>query len=330
MNAIEELNRELDYLLLCTEQDAAKILKLDLQNMAMRMEIERKRRGFALIAEVSVSLGEDSDLDRILASLCMRINQSLNMQRTVLMTPDGEGAFSASVIRGYTAGEEAALAERKILLEDELLDSRRPVLVTGADPKERLAEFRRAIGIPYFVSCPVVLRGKITAVLAVGRTIEQMPWMPRLGASDMETVQIICAYIASVQASKRLLEAEERMRLMFDATPLCCNFWDENFANVDCNEEAARLFGLSSKQEYLDRFNELSPERQPNGRLSSEMSREMVSEAFEKGSNKFKWMHCKPNGDPIPTEVTLVRIKRGDRYNVAGYTRDLRADADVE
>ncbi len=121
-----------------------------------------------------------------------------------------------------------------------------------------------------------------------------------------------------------LREADERVRLMLDSMPLCCNFWDKDFRNIDCNEAAAKLFDLSSKQEYLDRFFELSPEHQPNGRLSSELALEYITKAFNEGSHTFEWMHQKLNGEPIPAEITLVRVRHGNDNIVIGYTRDLR------
>ncbi len=139
---------------------------------------------------------------------------------------------------------------------------------------------------------------------------------------------IVAGYTRDLRELKasmaKIREADERTQLMLDATPLCCNLWDKNFHNIDCNQEAVKLFELSSKQEYLDRFYELSPERQPNGRLSSEMALENIKEAFAEGYCRFEWMHQKLNGDPVPSEITLVRVKfRGD-FIVAGYTRDLR------
>ncbi len=118
--------------------------------------------------------------------------------------------------------------------------------------------------------------------------------------------------------------ANERMRIMFDATPLCCNFWDENFNNIDCNEEAPKLFDLKDKQEYIERFMELSPEYQPDGQLSSDKALGQVNKAFEEGYARFEWMHQKLDGTPIPSEITLVRVQRGDGFIVVGYTRDLR------
>jgi len=139
---------------------------------------------------------------------------------------------------------------------------------------------------------------------------------------------IVAGYTRDLREYKKMMaeanEANERVQIMLDATPLCCNLWDENFNNIDCNEEAVKLFELSSKKEYLDRFFELSPEYQPDGQRSLDKSRMYINMAFQQGDVRFEWMHQKLSGEPIPAEITLVRVKRGDVYIVAGYTRDLR------
>jgi signal transduction histidine kinase/CheY-like chemotaxis protein/HAMP domain-containing protein len=123
---------------------------------------------------------------------------------------------------------------------------------------------------------------------------------------------------------EQLREADEYTQLMLDALPICCQLWDKDFNSIACNEEAIRLYGVSSKQEYLDRFHELSPEYQPCGRLSKEMTIEMVKQALEERYCRFEWTHQNLKGEPIPSEITLVRIKHKGGYIVAGYTRDLR------
>ncbi len=125
-------------------------------------------------------------------------------------------------------------------------------------------------------------------------------------------------------SQERLREAEERAQIMLDTTPLCANFWNDKFENIDCNQAAVDLFDLKDKQEYLDRFFELSPEYQPDGMLSSESAVEKITTAFNDGYCRFEWMHCKLNGEPIEAEVTLVRTTFRGQYIVAGYTRDLR------
>jgi signal transduction histidine kinase/CheY-like chemotaxis protein/HPt (histidine-containing phosphotransfer) domain-containing protein len=133
---------------------------------------------------------------------------------------------------------------------------------------------------------------------------------------------ILGAILIRIIAEKH--RSDERMHLMFDAMPLCANFWDKNFNNIDCNHESVRLFEMSSKQEYNSRFYELSPEYQPDGRLSSEEIDEYLRKAMEEGSCRFEWMHQKLNGEPMPAEITLVRVKYKKENIIIGYTRDLR------
>ena len=124
--------------------------------------------------------------------------------------------------------------------------------------------------------------------------------------------------------SAKMHEADERTRIMLDATPLCCNLWNKDFNNIDCNNEAVKLFDLKDKQEYLDRFFELSPEYQPDGRLSNHKAIEKITAAFRDGKITYEWMHQKLDGTPVPSEITLVRVKHGEEFIVTGYTRDLR------
>ena len=118
--------------------------------------------------------------------------------------------------------------------------------------------------------------------------------------------------------------AEERVQIMFNATPLCCNLWDENFNNIDCNDEAVRLFNLKDKNAYLDNFHKLSPVVQPGGEPSKDLAHRYIEQAFQTGYARFEWMHQKFDGDPVPSEITLVRVSWGGTPYVAGYTRDLR------
>ena len=143
--------------------------------------------------------------------------------------------------------------------------------------------------------------------------------------SILQSGSLMLANVKSrIESEDRIREADERTRLMLDATPLCCNMWDKDFNNIDCNEEAVKLFELKSKKEYLDRFYELSPEYQPDGQRSSDKALACIKEAFKSGRFVFEWMHQKLDGTPVPAEITLVRVKHEDKYIVTGYTRDLR------
>ena len=122
----------------------------------------------------------------------------------------------------------------------------------------------------------------------------------------------------------RLHEAHERTKLMLDATPLACRLWNKDFEIFEINEAAVRLFNMKDKQDFMDRYFELSPEFQPDGSPSKEKSLEYLDKAFKEGKCVYEWLNVTPDGTLIPTEITLVRIVYEGDYVVAGYTRDLR------
>jgi PAS domain S-box-containing protein len=145
---------------------------------------------------------------------------------------------------------------------------------------------------------------------------------------------VIAGYARDLRAVKEAeanaREAAEKTKIMFDAMPLCSNFWLSDGTIADCNDEVVKLFGLKNKQEYIDRFGELSPEYQPDGSPSAETAAVLVAKAFKDGYCRFEWMMQKLNGEPVPTEVFLIRVKHHDSYLVVAYFRDLRAQKEAE
>jgi len=131
------------------------------------------------------------------------------------------------------------------------------------------------------------------------------------------------------QSLERERESSDRVRLLFDATPLAANLWNESYKVVDCNRETLNMFEVSSKDDYRNNFHNLSPKTQPCGTLSKALSEFYVEKTFKEGYAKFEWIHQKLDGTPIPCEVTLVRLRHRDSYIVAGYARDLREIRDA-
>ncbi|MCL2741921.1 MAG: PAS domain-containing protein, partial [Oscillospiraceae bacterium] len=113
-------------------------------------------------------------------------------------------------------------------------------------------------------------------------------------------------------------------KLMLDSSPLAAHFWDEDLHMVDCNQAAVRMFGMPSKREYIDRYFELTPEFQPDGVRSINKLRRLIDDTLETGLQKAEWMRQSVDGEPIPFELTLVRVECDDRNLIAGYCRDLR------
>ncbi|MDR0410445.1 MAG: PAS domain-containing protein [Treponema sp.] len=119
-------------------------------------------------------------------------------------------------------------------------------------------------------------------------------------------------------------EADKRVKIMFDSTPMAVQFWDQDFNLLDCNAEAVRLFGMSSKTEYLNRFHELNPEFQPDGESSSEKLKKYIRMAFETGYQRFEWESRLLSNEPLPTELILVRTPWKDESRLVIYINDIR------
>ncbi|MDR0313020.1 MAG: PAS domain-containing protein, partial [Treponema sp.] len=126
------------------------------------------------------------------------------------------------------------------------------------------------------------------------------------------------------EAEAKISEADERAQLIFDTAPLASCMFGKYRDVVDCNQEVVKMFGIPSKEFFLNNFfTLLIPKYQPDGALSAEVSEENARIAFEKGYHRFECMHQKLNGEPLPSEITMVRVKYRGEYAIAGYFRDL-------
>jgi diguanylate cyclase (GGDEF)-like protein/PAS domain S-box-containing protein len=143
---------------------------------------------------------------------------------------------------------------------------------------------------------------------------------------------MISSAVTRQEEAAQIRRAEERLKLMLDATPLACQIIDSNFATIDCNEAFVKLYGFKNKQEAIESWNLefLSPEYQPDGQRSIEKASVMMKRAFDEASCVFEWMHKMPDGTPIPSEITLVRVEYENSDIIAAYTNDLRTIKHLE
>jgi len=135
---------------------------------------------------------------------------------------------------------------------------------------------------------------------------------------------MMCNVIDKNLQSAKIREANERVQVIFDTMPLGAHIHSKNMDFFDCNDSSVKLFELSNKEELIEKFYMLSPEYQPDGKLSSEKMQEVINRAYDEGYLCFEWMHQKLNGEPIPCEVTLVRTKHDNDFLITAYIRDIR------
>lgn len=100
---------------------------------------------------------------------------------------------------------------------------------------------------------------------------------------------------------------------------------------VDANPAAARLMRAPNKALLLQVSPlVLSPVRQPDGRASRELAREVVRRACEGGSHRFEWTVRRFDGSELPIETVLTALQSGDQTLLLSVSRDISERRRVE
>ena len=145
---------------------------------------------------------------------------------------------------------------------------------------------------------------------------------------DYDDTYVIILYIRDLREEMKthaeVKEITERNKIMIDVTPICFVFFDHEFNVVDCNPVALSLFGIPTKDVFIKKFFKLNPEFQEDGTPSFENYKKNMQKAFNEGRLVFEWDHITVSGEPLPVEVTFVRVEYRGSYRIAGYFRDLR------
>ncbi|MFP4181987.1 MAG: diguanylate cyclase [Thiohalospira sp.] len=90
------------------------------------------------------------------------------------------------------------------------------------------------------------------------------------------------------------------------------------------NPATLRLFRVADESTFTGYHPaDLSPERQPDGRLSREVAQAHIEEAFERGEAFFEWRHRTVDGEEFPAEVLLSRVHLSERPVLQALVRDI-------
>ncbi|MCL2019545.1 MAG: ATP-binding protein [Oscillospiraceae bacterium] len=300
----------------------------------IRTEITKRLGHEKLVSELNhsaialLSINEENFIDTMNESAGF-IGKALNLDRISVWKsctlPDG--FFTSQIFRWFANPDDSAEPFdniRRIIprWEEIFLDGG---FINGPVSELPEAEILQSLGWVSIFLAPIIFDGVLWgAVLYEDRSKERVFSESEADVLHSAAMMIVYALTHKEEVDKSR-KTEERIKLMLDSSPLCCQIWDKNYNTIDCNEAAVRLYGFKDKQEYLDRFiSSCSPPFQPDGRPSGEKAMAFVKGAFEDGYRVFEWLHKMPNNDTtFPAEITLVKVKYGNDDAVVGYTRDL-------
>ena len=139
-------------------------------------------------------------------------------------------------------------------------------------------------------------------------------------------VAVVCRDITDRKANEiALRESEARFRRLFERSADAMSLFDPQAGRfIGSNDAVARQIGAPNKEALRKATPaEISPERQPDGRLSSEKAAEMVKLALAQGSHRFEWVSRGFDGRELPLDVVMTAIPSGERTLLFVVTRDI-------
>ena len=149
----------------------------------------------------------------------------------------------------------------------------------------------------------------------------------RSAEGTVREVVLVHEDLTEVRAADRArAESERRFRDLFERSPDACWIVDEANVFTLANQAAAAMLGYDAAGQIEALHpSEVSPEFQPDGRLSREKADEMIDLAHTQGIHRFEWMHRRRDGSDVPAEITLAHVEIDGRPHLYCTGRDISA-----
>ena len=147
--------------------------------------------------------------------------------------------------------------------------------------------------------------------------------------TDRDFVQLISRWVGGevekARSEEALRASEERYRTLFlRSRDAIMTLAPPTWRFTSGNPSTLSMFRMEDETAFVSLGPwELSPERQPDGRLSSDKAHEMIQIAMREGSHFFDWTHLRRTGETFPATVLLTRIELHGQCQLQATVRDI-------
>jgi len=139
----------------------------------------------------------------------------------------------------------------------------------------------------------------------------------------MRSAAFLCANtILRADMEQEIADVNKYNSDLLDSLPLGFTIFDENCRVIGCNSTLAQLL-KTTKEYYIDHFFEFMPEYQSDGEKSIDKALELIKRTLNGEKLIFEWILCMSTGEPVHSEITLVRAMYKDKYVALGYQYNL-------
>ncbi len=171
--------------------------------------------------------------------------------------------------------------------------------------------------------------GRTLELVAMRKSGEEFPVELSLAAANIDNRWCAVGIVRDISERKlkenALRQSEEEYRLLYSASrDALMTLGPPSWKFVSCNQATVKLFAAASEAEFTQLGPwDVSPERQPDGRPSSEGAQAMIETAMNTGTSSFPWLHQRLNGEQFPCEVLLTRIDHRGQPFLQATVRDI-------
>lgn len=145
------------------------------------------------------------------------------------------------------------------------------------------------------------------------------------GKNLVGAVHIISDVTEQRRIYRILKEKEEKYRLLFESSAdAIMTLNPPKWLFTSCNSATIKMFMVRDEAEFVSKTPyELSPEYQPDGKLSSEKALEMINMAMQNSSHFFEWTHKRADGEEFFATVLLTKVVLGNEEFLQATVRDI-------